>query len=68
MPFLTPRRMKTWLIKLRGAACAEHDSDTDSSELWNRTATPETLLKLTGMALALAAIPDCPHYIQRIHG
>lgn len=57
-----PRRVKTWLLKLRGAARAEHDLNTDASELWNRTATPETLTKLADMALALASVPDCPHH------
>ena len=56
-----PRRVRTWLIRIKGVARLEHNPTVDASELWNRTATPETLAKLAGMALKLANVPDCPY-------
>lgn len=59
-----PRRIRTWLIRIKGVARLEHNPAVDASELWNRTATPETLAKLAGMALKLASVPDCPYHKQ----
>ena len=59
-----PRRVRTWLIRIKGVARLEHNPTVDASELWNRTATPETLAKLAGMALKLASVPDCPYHKQ----
>ena len=53
------RRVRTWLIRIKGVARLEHNPTVDASELWKRTATPETLAKLAGMALKLASVPDC---------
>ena len=59
-----PRRVRTWLIRIKGVARLEHNPTVDASELWNRTATPETLATLAGMALKLASVPDCPYHKQ----
>ena len=59
-----PRRVRTWLIRIKGVTRLEHNPAVDASELWNRTATPETLAKLAGMALKLASVPDCPYHKQ----
>lgn len=59
-----PHRVRTWLIRIKGVARLEHNPAVDASELWNRTATPETLAKLAGMALRLASVPDCPYHKQ----
>lgn len=59
-----PHRVRTWLIRIKGVARLEHPPAVDASELWNRTATPETIAKLVGMALRLASVPDCPYHKQ----
>ena len=56
--------VKAWLIRIKGVTRLEHNPAVDASELWNRTATPETLAKLAGMALKLASVPDCPYHKQ----
>ncbi len=56
--------VKTWLIRIKGVARLEHNPAVDASELWNRTATPEALATLAGMALKLASVPDCPYHKQ----
>ena len=33
-----PRRVRTWLIRIKGVARLEHNPAVDASELWNRTA------------------------------
>ena len=59
-----PRRVRTWLIRIKGVARLGPTPPAAASDLGNRPATPETLAKLAGMALKLASVPDCPYHKQ----
>ena len=59
---------RVWLIRAKGIARLERRGDVDVSNLWERTATPDTLLKLVNMVQTLASVPDCPHYQSRMYG
>ena len=60
--------VRVWLIRAKGIARLERRGGVDVSNLWDRMATPDTMIKLIDMVQTLATVPDCPHYAGRLYG